>query len=98
MCRALGVSRSGYYDWLGRGESDRERANRRLLTEIRAIFEANKMRYGSPRVWLELRAQGMVQTVAWLGFRINHSVFGVRHALIIHANQEIPAQRFGLFK
>ncbi|MFC1529280.1 IS3 family transposase [Gemmatimonadota bacterium] len=59
MCRALGVSRSGHYDRLGQGDSDRERANRRLLTEIRAIFEVNKMRYGSPRVWLELQAQGM---------------------------------------
>ena len=35
MCRVLGVSRSGYYDWLDRPVSPQAEANQRLLAEIR---------------------------------------------------------------
>jgi putative transposase len=58
MCRVLEVSRSGYYAWLGRSESRRERANRGLLVKIRAVHRRSQKRYGSPRVWQELRAAG----------------------------------------
>ena len=34
MCRVLGVSRSGFYEWRARGESEHERDDRRLLGEI----------------------------------------------------------------
>ena len=37
MCRVLGVSRSGYYDWSGRPVSPRAEANRRLLVEIQRV-------------------------------------------------------------
>jgi putative transposase len=58
MCRVLEVSRSGYYAWLGRSESGRERANRGLLVKIRAAHRRSRKTYGSPRVWRELRASG----------------------------------------
>ena len=54
MCRVLEVSRSGYYTWLRRPESKRERKNRRILTEIKAIFKEFNECYGSPRVFREL--------------------------------------------
>lgn len=41
LCRVLGVSRSGYYEWLGRGPSAREQANIRLAGRIRQSFEAS---------------------------------------------------------
>lgn len=55
MCRVLEVSPSGYYAWSKRPESKRARENRRILTEIKAIFTRFKERYGSPRVLKELR-------------------------------------------
>ena len=58
MCRVLEVSRSGYYAWLGREESRRERANRALVVKIRAVHSWSRKTYGSPRVWAELRGGG----------------------------------------
>jgi putative transposase len=37
MCRSLGVSPSGYYDWRGRPLSARAKDNQRLLGSIRAM-------------------------------------------------------------
>jgi putative transposase len=58
-CDTLEVSRSGYYAWLERPESERERENAGLLTRIRAIHEKSKGTYGAPRVTAELKAQGL---------------------------------------
>lgn len=58
MCRKLGISRSGYYAWLNRSESVREKENSTLTCEIRAIHEASRRTYGSPRVHAELRERG----------------------------------------
>lgn len=58
MCRALRVSRSGYYGWLRRPESQRCREDRRLRVEIRAAFRASRGTYGSPRLQAELRSLG----------------------------------------
>lgn len=57
MCRKLNVSRSGYYQWLNRDESPRKKKDRELKEHIRAIYEQNKQRYGSPRIYKELAAQ-----------------------------------------
>lgn len=53
-CRVLGVSSSGYYDWLGRPESPRELRDRELTKLIREIHEESRRSYGSPRVHAEL--------------------------------------------
>ncbi len=58
MSRVFGVSRSGYYSWLGRAPSNRARQNVRLRTAIRRVWlDANK-RYGSPRIHRQLLAEG----------------------------------------
>jgi transposase InsO family protein len=57
-CEALGVSRSGYYAWRGRGPSPRMEANQELVVEIEALFEARQRRYGSPRITRDLRKRG----------------------------------------
>jgi transposase InsO family protein len=54
MARELRVSRSGYYAWLGREPSAREKEDRELLRLIVQIFEENDRNYGSPRIWQEL--------------------------------------------
>jgi transposase InsO family protein len=58
LCRMLRVRRSGFYAWRRRPESRRAREDKRLAVEVRAVFEANRRRYGSPRVHAELREAG----------------------------------------
>ena len=59
-CRVLNISRSGFYDWLGRPESPRELRNRELMKIIREIHAGSRGSYGSPRVHAELRlGEGM---------------------------------------
>jgi putative transposase len=50
----LNVSRSGYYDWLGRLDSPRVQDNELLLKQIRQIHHESRGTYGSPRVHAEL--------------------------------------------
>ncbi len=59
MAKALGVSASGYYGWLKRPESSREKENRRLTVEIKAVHAASRQTYGSPRIQAELVAKGL---------------------------------------
>jgi putative transposase len=53
LCEILGVSTSGYYDWLNR------KANIALLHKIRAIHRKSRERYGSPRIHKTLQQQGV---------------------------------------
>ena len=54
MCQALKVSPSGYYAWLKRGESRRDKENRILLFHIKTAYENSRRSYGSPRITAEL--------------------------------------------
>ena len=56
MCQVFAVSPSGFYAWLKRAVSQRERDNEALLRRIRDIFEHSRQRYGSPRIHAELWA------------------------------------------
>lgn len=59
MCAVLGVAPSGYYAWRKRPASNqREQANCALMREIRRVHGESGQRYGSPRVYKELREQG----------------------------------------
>lgn len=55
LCRTLGVTRSGYYDWQRQPLSDRALANWLLTEQIRGIFDESEQTYGSPRVFKELK-------------------------------------------
>ena len=48
MSQALGVSTSGFYEWLTRPESNLSMTNRTILVRIRESFEASHQTYGSP--------------------------------------------------
>ena len=50
MCEWLGVSKSGYYDWRVRPESETEKRREVLKLMIKAIFEYNNEEYGYRRV------------------------------------------------
>ena len=54
MCRLLGVSSSGFYDWFGRPASAHESENAQLLKAIKDSHEASDGTYGSPRVVRDL--------------------------------------------
>ena len=58
MCQQLGVSRSGYYAWKERPESERHKADRALAEVVTAVHQESRGTYGSPRVHAELRARG----------------------------------------
>jgi putative transposase len=59
LCRVLGVSRSGYYEWKDRPPSKRDRENAALTEKIRHIHERSRQLYGYPRVHAELKALGV---------------------------------------
>jgi putative transposase len=54
MCRLLQVSRSGFYAWLERPMSDRDRTDLSLTGKIEAIHRRSKEVYGAPNIHAEL--------------------------------------------
>ena len=60
LCRAMQVSPSGYYAFMGRGPSARALENEKLLAEIKEIHVQSRGTYGSPRMYRELIARGHV--------------------------------------
>jgi putative transposase len=54
-CRVLKVSRSGYYEWLGRPLSGRDVDDAHLANTIVDIHAMSRRSYGAPRVHSELR-------------------------------------------
>jgi putative transposase len=59
MCRALGVSASGFYAWCDRAPSARAKADAELLRRILVIHEESRGTYGVPRVHAVLAADGV---------------------------------------
>ena len=60
MCEVLEVSRSGYYDWCGRGESRRNGQDKILIKQIRIVHESHKEAYGTVKTWLALNEVGII--------------------------------------
>jgi transposase InsO family protein len=58
-CEALDVSPSSYYAWRERDSSPRQQADARLGDEIERVFADSRRTYGSHRVWLKLRDEGI---------------------------------------
>jgi putative transposase len=54
MALLLGVSRSGYYDFIKRRPSTRELENKKLIEKIKIVFEESFETYGNPRIHAEL--------------------------------------------
>ena len=47
LCRTLGVTRSGFYDWQRQPLSDRKLADWLLTEQIRQVFAESEQTYGS---------------------------------------------------
>ena len=58
MCEALGVSLGGFYAWLTRPRSERNRRDEQLGGLIRQSFVLSDRTYGARRVWHDVLAQG----------------------------------------
>jgi putative transposase len=58
MCTQLGVSRSGFYAWRGRGVSERTSTDADLTALIRAAYQRLRGNPGVRRMHAELRALG----------------------------------------
>ena len=59
MCRALGVSPSGFYAAQHQRPSARAQATQRLRVAIRLANAESRRRYGAPKIHAELRAHGV---------------------------------------
>ena len=59
LCRALGVSRAGFYAWKQRGVSARAQADAALTVEIRQVHARSRQTYGAPRIHADLAARGI---------------------------------------
>ena len=59
LCRVLGIARSAYYRWKKRWPSQREKDNQVLIEHIRRIHKLSRKIYGSPRVYFQLKKQGI---------------------------------------
>lgn len=58
MCALYAVTPGGYYAWRRRPESAHAAQDRKLTQRIIARFRAHQGRYGSPRLYEELRGAG----------------------------------------
>ena len=62
QCRVLGVSVSGYHQHMRRLQGIAQRrhlSDEALLVHIRAAYAENRGAYGWPRIWRQLRSQGI---------------------------------------
>lgn len=58
MCRVIGASRSGYYQWRRQPQSKRHKDNEKILVEIKESHKNSRRAYGSPRITEDLQANG----------------------------------------
>jgi putative transposase len=55
MAKVFNVSRSGYYSWKNRPESERSMRNKELMIEIKKIFNKSRQTYGYNRIYKGLQ-------------------------------------------
>ncbi|MEK5390257.1 MULTISPECIES: IS3 family transposase [Heyndrickxia] len=59
MCKVLGVSKSGYFKWLNRPKSNRQKKHEKLAQKILKTHLEFKQRYGSVKITKTLNKRGM---------------------------------------
>jgi len=59
LCRVLSVSVGGFYAWVKRPLCMREREDGELTKHITSIYHQHQGRYGSPRIHVQLRDEGI---------------------------------------
>jgi len=94
LCRVMQVGRSGYYAWKQRLPSAQARANAQLTEQIQEVFADSDQTYGSPRIYHELKAQGVAcseKRIARL-MRLSHlsAVTSRRFVVTTDSNHALP--------
>jgi transposase InsO family protein len=59
LCRALEVTRSGYYAWTQRPLAARTQRDQQLIIQLRLVHAESRRTYGRPRLHRALRARGL---------------------------------------
>jgi len=59
MCRLLGISVSAFYSWLNQGARDIAQTRENQTIRIKQIFAQMKRRYGSKRIFKQLKEEGV---------------------------------------
>lgn len=59
LCRALGISRAGFYAWKRRPPSKHARRDEVLKVHVHEAYERGRKAYGSPRVHRALKKKGL---------------------------------------
>lgn len=59
ICKTLRICRSAYYEWKTEPQSKRECANNKLLQHITRIHRESKGTFGSPRIVIKLKEEGI---------------------------------------
>ncbi len=108
MCRAINVSRSGYYRWLGRPKSSRTIRRELIERQVCDTYATFKARYGAPRITKELKALNIPCSKNYIadilqkqGLRArNGKAFNYgSHALTMHnVSDNLLRRRFGASK
>ncbi len=77
------VSKSGYYYWKNTPQSPRSRQNDKILLKIIQAFKHSRKTYGSPRIYAELKAQGVKASLNRIARLMHkngiHAHFSIRH-------------------
>ena len=58
VLKYLGVSRSGYYDWLSRTPSNQAIMKAKVKDEIKSIYDDSYCIYGAPKITAQLHKKG----------------------------------------
>ena len=80
MCRALGVSQSGFFAWQDRPAGRRQKQDMVYLAHVRTAFALSNGAYGSPRMHRDLVDEG-------------HEIGRHRTARLMRENQLIARQK-----
>jgi putative transposase len=59
MCEVLDLSGSGYYDWVSRPESEKDKEDKKLLKKIKRVHKESRKTYGVRRVTKQLNKEGI---------------------------------------
>ena len=59
LCEILGIAKSSYYEWINVPISKRQQQTGEIDDMIKRIFYEHKCRYGSTRIFYELKSRGI---------------------------------------
>lgn len=62
MCRAMAVSRSGYYRWLSSKPSPRAQRSRRIREDVKQLYEESNQIYGSYKITEQLKNSARLES------------------------------------